>query len=112
MSRKYVKYLLAFLVVAVLIVPVFADTVTKMITISTTTKISGTDLKQGETYAFKVDENKLTVEKDHKVVAEATGRWEECEDKWKFNSFVHDENGQVIEVRFGGEKRCFKIGSN
>jgi len=111
MSRKSVKFLLAFRVVPCLIVPAFADTVTKMITITTVTKVSGTELKQGETYSFIVDENKLTVEKNHQVVAVATGHWQECKDKWQSNGFVREEDGQILEVRFGGEKRCFKIDS-
>ncbi len=108
MFTKSLKSLFALLVVMVLLVPAFAKGINKTVTLSDDTKIAGKTLKPGD-YTFKVDNNKLTVEVNHKVVAEASGRWEPRESKWEVNSLVTGADGQVQEVRLSGEKGVFVV---
>jgi hypothetical protein len=109
MRTKSLKYLLAVFVLMVAIAPVFAKGVSKNVTITSDHKIAGKELKAGDTYTFNVDETKLTVEKNKKVVAEATGRWEQRTEKSEGDTFVTGANGQIQEIQFAGEKRAFVI---
>ena len=102
MFAKSLKYFAAFLVAAALLVPAFAKNINKIITVSSETKIAGKTLKPGD-YTFKVSDNKLTIEVNHKVVAEIAGRWEPRDSKWSADSLVTGPDGQVQEVRLGGE---------
>ncbi len=109
MRNKSLKYLIAVLAMTVLTLPAFAKAVSKIITLSSTSKIAGKELKAGDTYTFNVDDTKLTVEKNKKVVAEATGRWEQRNEKYEGDGFVKDADGQIQEIRFAGERRAFII---
>jgi hypothetical protein len=95
--------LLAALAIAV---PVFAKPISKTINIAQTAKIGKADLKAGE-YRLLIDGNKATVEKGNQVVAESEGRWEDRDTKSPYDSVLLSENGQIKEVRFGGQKRVF-----
>jgi hypothetical protein len=98
------------LALAVIVAPAFAKPVTKVITIADHQKIAGKQLSN-EAYTFKVDDTKLTVTLKNKVVAEATGRWEPRDTKYDGDAVVSGADGQIIELRFSGEKRAFVIGS-
>jgi hypothetical protein len=104
------KSLIAVLALAVIVMPVFAKPVTKIITLSGSEKFAGKELKSDD-YTFKVDDTKVVVELKHKVVGEATGRWEPRDVKNEANTVVTGADGQIIELRFSGEKRVFLIGS-
>jgi|SRR5208282_456352 len=65
--------------------------------------LAGKQLKAGE-YTFTADENKLTVLKQGKVVAEAPIQWQDATSKYAMNAVVLDGN-QVREVRFSGKNR-------
>jgi len=96
------------LALSVLVIPAFAKPVVKTITITSSQKIAGKELKSAE-YTLRVDDTKLTVELRHKVVAEATGRWEPRDRKNDADTLVAGPDGQILELRFSGEKRVFVI---
>jgi hypothetical protein len=108
MRAKSLKSLVAVLAVMALVVPAFAKDINRIITLSSETKIAGKTLKAGD-YTFKVSDNKLTIEVNHKVVAESAGRWEPRDSKWSANSLVTGADGQVQEVRLAGEKGVFIV---
>jgi len=106
------KSVLAVLVLAVLVMPAFANpiTITKTITINGTERVAGKELKNDD-YTFKVTDTKLVVELRNKVIAEITGRWEPRDKKYDTDTVVATQDGQIQELRFAGEKRAFVIGS-
>jgi len=104
-SRSFLRSA-ALLAVVALAVPVFAKPVSKTINFPQTAKVGKADLKAGE-YRLLIDGNKATVEKGKQVVAESEGRWEDRDVKSSSDAVLLGENGQVIEVRFSGQKRVF-----
>jgi hypothetical protein len=104
------KSVVSVMALAVLVSPVFAKPVVKVFTISNNQKIAGKELKSDE-YTFRVDDTRVVVELRHRVVAEATGRWEPRDKKNDNDIFVSGADGQIIELRFAGEKRVFVISS-
>ena len=64
------------------------------------------DLQAGE-YRLLIDGTKATVEKGKQVVAESEGRWEDRDAKSAYDAVLLNNNGQVTEVRFSGQKRVF-----
>jgi len=110
MRKSIWKPFIGILALAALVTPAFAKTITKIITIAGKETLSGKELKNDD-YTFKVDDSKVVVELHHKVVAEATGHWEARPAKYESDTVVTADNGQIQELRFGGEKRAFVIGS-
>ena len=108
--RNTCRSIAVLLALAVIIAPAFAKPVTKVISIAEHQKIAGKQLNN-DAYTFRVDDTKLVVTLKNKVVAEATGRWEPRDTKNDGNAVVSDANGQIIEIRFSGEKRTFIIDS-
>ena len=108
MRFKSLKYVVALLALMAFAIPSFAKDINRIITLNSETKIAGKTLKTGD-YTFKVSGNKLTIEVNHKVVAEASGRWESRDSKWSADSLVSGADGQVQEVRLEGEKGVFII---
>jgi hypothetical protein len=108
--RNTCRSLAALLALAVIVAPAFAKPVSKVITIAEHQKIAGKQLNN-DAYTFRVDDTKLVVTLKNKVVAETTGRWEPRDAKNDGDAVVTDANGQIIELRFSGEKRTFIIGS-
>jgi hypothetical protein len=96
----------ALLAVVALAVPVFAKPVSKTINITQNAKVGKADLKAGE-YRLLIDGNKATVQRGKQVVAESEGRWEDRDVKSSFDAVLLDNDGQVKEVRFEGQKRVF-----
>jgi hypothetical protein len=96
----------ALLAVVALAVPVFAKPVSKTINITQAARVGKADLKAGE-YRLLIDGNKATVEKGKQVVAESEGRWEDRDVRSSYDAVLLDNNGQVKEVRFSGQKRVF-----
>jgi hypothetical protein len=110
MRKNILKSLIAGLALAILVMPVLADTMIKHVEITGTHNIAGKEMK-ADLYTFKVDDTKVVVELRNKLVGEATGRWEPCEIKHSSTSVVAAEDGTIHELRFAGEKRTFIIGS-
>jgi hypothetical protein len=94
------------LAVFALAVPVFAKPLSKTINIPQAAKVGKVDLKAGE-YRLLIDGNKATVEHGKQVVAESEGRWEDRDTKSSYDAVLLNDNGQVKEVRFSGQKRVF-----
>jgi hypothetical protein len=97
---------LALLAALALAVPLFAKPVSKTINIAQAAKIGKADLQAGE-YRLLIDGNKVTVQKGKQMVAESEGRWEDRQSKSPYDSVLIGANGQVKEVRFGGQTRVF-----
>lgn len=104
------KSIISVLAFAIIVAPVFAKPVSRVITMVADQKIAGKQLNH-DNYTFIVDDTKMVVELKHKVVAEVTGRWEPRDRKYESNTVVSGPDGQILEVRFSGEKRAFVIGS-
>jgi len=104
------KSAVAVLALAIVVTPAFAKPVVKTITIAANQKIAGKELKSDD-YTFIVDDTKMVVELRHKPVAEVNGRWEPRDQKNTANTVVSGPDGQIMELRFEGEKRAFVISS-
>ena len=104
------KSVVAVLALAIAVTPAFAKPVMKTITIAGNQKIAGKELKHDD-YTFIVDDTKMVVQLHHKSVAEVTGRWEPRDTKYTANTVVSGPDGQIMELRFEGEKRAFVISS-
>jgi hypothetical protein len=109
MRKNSLKYMVSVTAMALMISPVFAGPVSKIVTLTEPEKIAGKQLKEGD-YTFKIDGNKVTIEYRKNVVAELTGSWAPVDHKWEFDSFVAGTDGQVSEIRFANEKRTFMVG--
>jgi hypothetical protein len=111
MRKNTLKSIFAVGALAVMISPVFAGTVQRIITVNGVQKLSGKELKNDD-YTFKIDDSKMTVELRHKVVAEATGKWEDRNTKYDTDTVVTDADGKIQEIRLGGQKRAFVVSGN
>lgn len=87
-------------------VPLLAKPFTKTINIAQSAKIGKADLQAGE-YRLMIDGNRATVQKGKQILAESEGRWENRDTKSQGDSVLIGEDGQVKEVRFGGQNRVF-----
>ncbi|HEV3374700.1 MAG TPA: hypothetical protein VG051_03295 [Candidatus Acidoferrum sp.] len=96
----------ALLAALALAVPVFAKPVSKTINIGQAAKVGKADLQAGE-YRLLIDGNKVTVQKGKQMVAESEGRWEDRQTRFAYDSVLIGVDGQVKEVRFGGQNRVF-----
>ncbi len=108
MHSKSLKSMAAFLMVMAFVLPAFARDINRIVAVPDQTKIAGKVLKAGD-YTFKVSDTKMTIESKGKIVAEAQGRWESRDSKWASDTLLVGADGQVHEVRFGGEKRVFIV---
>ena len=97
---------IALLAVIAMAVPVFAKPISKTINIPSAAKVGKADLQAGE-YRLLIDGTKATVERGKQVVAESEGRWEDRDAKSAYDAVLLNNNGQVTEVRFSGQKRVF-----
>jgi hypothetical protein len=109
MRKNSWKSVVAVFALAMIVSPAFAKPISRTITMAADQKIAGKKLNHDD-YTFVVDDTKLVVELHHKVVAEVTGRWEPRDQKYDGNTVVSGADGQILEVRFSGEKRAFVIG--
>jgi len=97
---------IVLLAVVAMAVPVFAKPISKTINIPSAAKVGKADLQESE-YRLLIDGTKATVEKGKQVVAESEGRWEDRDAKSAYDAVLLNNNGQVTEVRFSGQKRVF-----
>ena len=97
---------IALLAVVAMALPVFAKPISKTINIPSAAKVGKADLQAGE-YRLLIDGTKATVERGKQVVAESEGRWEDRDAKSAYDAVLLNNNGQVTEVRFSGQKRVF-----
>lgn len=71
------------------------------------TSLSGKAIKPGN-YRITVDDAKVTIEQNGKVVAEAAVQWKDEPSKAKYSTLVTDERG-VREIHFDGKTRYVEI---
>jgi hypothetical protein len=89
-------------------IPAISKPVAKTISISHSARLGKSDLSAGQ-YNLVIDGTKATVTKNRKTLAESEGRWEERDAKSQYDSVLLGENGQVKEIRFGGQTRVFVL---
>lgn len=69
--------------------------------------LGGTSLKAGS-YKVRVDDSKVTVEQNGKMVAQAPVQWKDSPNKASYSSFVTDGRG-VTEIHFSGKTQYVEI---
>ena len=108
MRIKSLVRFIALLAVVALAIPAVAKPISKNINIAESTKLGTSELSAGE-YRLLIDGAKVTVQQNSKVVAEAQGRWEDRDEKARYNAVLLGPNHEVKEIRFAGERRVFVI---
>ena len=100
--------IVALLVVVGLAIPAMAKPVSKSITLGKNARFGSAEVIAGD-YTLLIDNTKITIKQGKKVVAEVEGRWEQREEKSRYDSVLIGANGQVKEVRFAGDKRVLVV---
>ncbi len=108
MRIKSLVRFIALLAVVALAIPAVAKPISKNINIAESAKLGTSELSAGE-YRLLIDGAKVTVQRNSKVVAEAQGRWEDRDEKARYNAVLLGPNHEVKEIRFAGERRVFVI---
>jgi hypothetical protein len=106
-SKSLVRFV-ALLAVLALALPVLAKPVSKTINIAQNAKFGSSQVTAGE-YRLLIDGDKVTLQQNGKTMAEVTGRWEQRNEKSRYNSVLIGSNGEVQEVRFAGDNRVLVI---
>ena len=115
MRHRRTSFVLGILAALMLAMPVAhalaaaknAKATTTTIDIQNPTSMSGKALKPGS-YRITMDETKVTIEQDGKVVAEAAAQWKDSPSKAAYSSVVIDQSG-IREIHFGGKTRYIAI---
>jgi len=112
MYRRGLKQVVGILVVVALAmvargVSANGSKTSATIDILTAASLNGKQLKPG-TYTVTVDDTKVTVAQNGKVMAEAPVEWKD-ESKKPSNSNVVINNDEVKEIHFGGKMRYVTV---
>lgn len=115
MSRGNMRLATTVLAALALAMPIAARSAAAKNTKSTTTtmnilnptSLSGKEIKPGS-YRVTVDDAKVTLERDGKVVAEAAAQWKDAPSKADYSMIVKDEHG-IKEIHFAGKTRYIEI---
>jgi hypothetical protein len=99
---------LVLLVASALAVPVFAKPMSRIINLPQSAMLGKSHLEPGR-YTLLIDGDKVTVKSGKTVLAEAGARWEERQDKQRYDSVLVGPEGTLQEVRFGGERRVLVL---
>lgn len=89
-------------------IPAFAKPVSKSLPLNRDSHFGQTDLKAGD-YTMLIDGDHLTIKSGKNVVAEANGHWEDRTKKADYTEIFYDNNGNVLELRFAGQKNAFVL---
>jgi hypothetical protein len=89
-------------------VPAFAKPMVKDLPITHPMHVGMSTIQSGD-YRILIDGNYLIIQNGKKVVAESEGRWEDREIKAEEDQSVSDDNGRLLELRFGGRKSVFVL---
>jgi hypothetical protein len=118
MSRRAMQLAITALALVALLIPAAAranngnknkSTASATMDLLNPATLGGKQLKPG-TYEVKADENKLTVMKDGKTVAEAPLQWKDETGKSQYSAIITDGDGKAIkEVHFIGKTRFVAI---
>jgi hypothetical protein len=118
MSRRAMQLAITTLALVALVIPAAArgnngnknkSTVSATMDLLNPATLGGKQLKPG-TYEVKADDNKLTVMKDGKTVAEAPLQWKDESGKSQYSAIITDGDGKSIkEVHFIGKTRFASI---
>jgi hypothetical protein len=116
MLHRRTSFVLGILAALMLAMPLAAhasaDTKNSKPTVTTIdlqspTSLSGKELKPG-TYRITMDDAKLTVEQNGKVIAEAAAQWKDEPSKPAYSSVVRGESG-IREIHLRGKTRYIAI---
>lgn len=108
MASKSILRIMVLLSAVAISVPAFAKPMSKTIPINHQVHVGKTDVKAGE-YRVLIDGNHLTLQNGKKVVAESDGRWEERDKKSDYTEILSNAQGEVLELRFAGQKSAFVL---
>jgi hypothetical protein len=95
---------LVVVAVLALALPAAPKPVSKSIDLLVPAKVGRTNLDVGQ-YKVHIDGNKVTVEKAGRTLVETTGEFAERPIKQRNNSVLVGSNGELLEIRFAGDKR-------
>jgi len=105
---KSILRLFALFLVVALAIPAMAKPVSKSLNLPTQTKFGGSLLEAGN-YKLLIDNTTVTVKKGKEVIAQVQGQWEPREKRNDLTSILQGPNGEVLEIRFAGERRALVI---
>ena len=108
MKGKSLLSLVALFLVVALAFPAMAKPVSKSLNLPTQTKFGGSLLDAGN-YKLLIDDTTVTVKKGKEVIAQVQGQWEPREKRNDLTSILQGPNGEVLEIRFAGERRALVI---
>jgi hypothetical protein len=108
MKGRSLLSLVALFVVVALAVPAMAKPVTKSLNLPTRTRLGGNLLDAGN-YKLLIDDTTVTVKKGKEVIAQVQGEWEARAQKNDLTTILQGPNGEVLEIRFAGERRALVI---
>jgi hypothetical protein len=108
-QRRSLVALFALLLVLALGAPCFAKPTSVSVSLSRTSQFAGATLSPGD-YQLVVDGNKITLKKNGKAVAEATGEWKKADHKPVNDYFVFNSDNQIIEIHLRGHDSFLAVG--
>jgi hypothetical protein len=108
-SRRSFAALITLVFVLALGAPAFAKPTSVSVSLSRTSQFAGATLSPGD-YQLLVDGNKITLKKNGKSVAEATGEWKKADRKSINDYFVFNSDNQIIEIHLRGHDSYLIVG--
>jgi hypothetical protein len=115
MSRRGLGFAVSILSALAIAMPLMASanagkdtkSITAQMDIVKDATIGGKEVKAG-TYDVKVNETKVTLSRNGKVVAEAPVQWKDASSKSSYSAIVID-GGTVKEIYFNGKSRYAQV---
>ena len=118
MNNRGITLVLALLAIVALALPVAARNdndaptqqkllVSMSVDLNNAATLGGTQLKPGS-YSVKADNQKVTLLRGGKSVAEAPVQWKNEDGKAAYSSIV-TEGGRITEIHFGGKSKYIAI---
>jgi hypothetical protein len=115
MSRRPLSFALSVLVALAVAMPIAArgayakdsKATTATLNIFNATKLGGKQIEPG-TYRISVDDSKVTLEQNGKMVAEASVQWKDETNKPLYTNIVIEAN-KITQIHFSGKMRYVQI---
>jgi len=115
MSRRPLSFVLSVLVALAIAMPIAArgayakdsKATTTTLDILNAATLGGKQIEPG-TYRISADDSKVTLERNGKMVAEASVQWKDETSKPSYSKIV-TENNQIKEIHFSGKMRYIQI---
>lgn len=114
MSRRPLSFVLSVLVALAVSMPIAAlgtyakeSKVTTTIDIFNAATLGGKQIDPGS-YRISVDDSKVTLERNGKMVAEASVQWKDETSKARYTNIVTEAN-KITQIHFSGKMRYVQI---